>query len=242
VRRPNRTIEIFSMSVLDLFASALGGFIMISIILFPNYMKQEKTAVQLAETQAKLKQTTAKLDRSEDSLRAAMLAKDQQSMTASQCEANEAALQQQLAAKDKQLASCQAALANTFVVVAVEWSESGAYDIDLHVTDPEGHEFYWAKNNRTRSDFPNTEAQLSYDNTRGPGVELWQNPRAEPGTYRIDYVYYTGSVPVSVKGNIFYRDGRKELPPVTLTATQRRRSVANVIVRRNGNVDIRLLP
>src|SRR5215218_2251316 len=37
MRRPYREIEIFSMSVLDMFASALGAFIMISIILFPTY-------------------------------------------------------------------------------------------------------------------------------------------------------------------------------------------------------------
>ncbi len=60
------------------------------------------------------------------------------------------------------------ALGNTFLVVAVEWSKAGRTDVDLHVTDPEGHEFYWAKNNRSRGYFPNVEAQLSYDNTSGP--------------------------------------------------------------------------
>src|ERR1700691_3233223 len=41
MRRPSRNIEIFSMSVLDMFASALGAFIMVTIILFPFYNKHQ---------------------------------------------------------------------------------------------------------------------------------------------------------------------------------------------------------
>ena len=39
MRRPSRNIEIFSLSALDLFACALGAFIVISILLFPFYQK-----------------------------------------------------------------------------------------------------------------------------------------------------------------------------------------------------------
>src|ERR1700682_808057 len=124
MRRPNRNIEIFSMSVLDLFAAALGAFILIAIILFPNYLKQQNVEL--------------KLQTSEKSL--------------SQC-------QQTTVEKDKSLAICEAALASTFIVVAIEWSAYGNYDVDLHVTDPEGHEFSFSKNNRDRKDYPSSEAQ-----------------------------------------------------------------------------------
>lgn len=251
MRRPNRNIEIFSMSVLDLFASALGGFIMISIILFPNYMKQENTAVKLEQAKEQLKQTQSKLDKNEDELRSAALAKEQQSAALNQCKAEQSDLQKQVAASNQQLqqndplrrelASCQAALASTFIVVSIEWSLAGGFDVDLHVTDPQGREFYYAKSNRSHTEYPDTDAQLSYDNTRGPGVELWQSPKAQPGTYVIAYDYYSGAANVEVKGNVFYRNGRKELPAVTLTSSQRRRSVANIIVGQNGNVEVRLL-
>jgi hypothetical protein len=43
MRRRDREINIFSMSALDLFASAMGAFILITIILMPYYKKQRPT-------------------------------------------------------------------------------------------------------------------------------------------------------------------------------------------------------
>ena len=37
MKRKNREVSIFSMSALDLFASALGAFILIAIVMFPHY-------------------------------------------------------------------------------------------------------------------------------------------------------------------------------------------------------------
>jgi len=42
-RKKNREINIFSMSALDLFASALGAFIIITIIVLPYYLKTDRT-------------------------------------------------------------------------------------------------------------------------------------------------------------------------------------------------------
>lgn len=39
MRRPSRQLNIFSISTLDLFASAMGAFVIIAVILFPYYMK-----------------------------------------------------------------------------------------------------------------------------------------------------------------------------------------------------------
>ena len=179
------------MSVLDLFAAALGGFILIAVILFPNYKKQEKAEAELKETQSSL----------------------------SQCKKAETQAQQTLASKSAALASCEASLGATFLVVVIEWRNAGNYDVDVHVTDPDSNEFFWGRNNRDRRDFSATEAQLSYDNTRGPGVELWQHPKAKVGTYSVAYDYYGApgaNQPVEVRGNVFYRNGRIELPNVTL--------------------------
>ncbi|MGQ0686125.1 YfaP family protein [Bradyrhizobium sp.] len=217
MRRPNRNIEIFSMSVLDLFAAALGGFILIAVILFPNYMKTQKAEVDLKETRSDLQV----------------------------CKKAESEAKQSLATKTAALATCEAALASTFLVVVVEWSSAGNFDVDLHVTDPEGRKFFWGKSNRDKRDFPATEAQLSYDNTRGPGVELWQHPKAVAGTYTIAYDYYGspgGNQPVEVRGNVFHRNGRIHLPNVTLTETHKLRPVAKVVVNQSGGVDARFDP
>jgi hypothetical protein len=203
------------MSVLDLFAAALGAFILIAVILFPNYMKQEKTALELEATKEGLQAREQILN---------------------QCKAA-------LSIKDQALSTCEVALASTFLVIAIEWSASGNYDVDLHVFDPDQNEFFWGKSNRTRRDYPTSDAQLSYDNTRGPGVELWQDPKAAPGSYKIAYDYYTSpgaNLPVDVKGNVFYRNGRIELPTVTLTEIHKLHPVASVVVGTRGDIEVRL--
>lgn len=62
MRRRNRTLEIFSLSAIDLFASAMGAFIVFSAILIPYYpnMKDGGQKVERleAEIQAELKKIT----------------------------------------------------------------------------------------------------------------------------------------------------------------------------------------
>jgi von Willebrand factor type A domain len=49
-----RTMEMFSISALDLFASALGTFILLSILLFPFYLRQPSLETELQGEQAEL--------------------------------------------------------------------------------------------------------------------------------------------------------------------------------------------
>ncbi len=215
MRRPNRNVEIFSMSALDLFAAALGGFVLISVILFPNYSKQQRVELSLRDTEQIL-------DR---------------------CKSGATELTQSLKSKDQQLAACEAVSDTTFLVVIIEWNVPGNYDVDLHITDPDGHEFSFDKNNRGRRDYPLTEAQLSYDNTRGPGIELWQHPKAQPGVYRISYVYFSApgaNLPVEVTGHVLSHNGRAELPLIKLTERRAPRPVARIIVGQRGNVDVQM--
>ena len=71
IRRPSRSLEVLSISALDLFASALGVFILVAILLFPFYLKQPSisealdgarallNAAAAANTQTKERSTTA---------------------------------------------------------------------------------------------------------------------------------------------------------------------------------------
>ncbi len=201
MRRPNRNIEIFSMSVLDMFASALGAFILITIILFPDYNKK----MQLEE----------KLERARE-----QVAQDQSSMKKMQEE-----------------------LLKTFLLVTIEWVEAGdSNDVDLHVTDPHGNEFYFIKNNRIRADYPSSEAELSRDSTFGPGIEVWLVPVADPGNYRIEYLLYSKnqSTPtITVQGNVYSRKGRIKLPPKSLSTPDRNAKipVSMIVVGQDGSVN-----
>ena len=82
MRRPNREIVIFSVSAIDLFASALGAFILLMMLLFPYYRNagernplakpedvlQERrlAAAELAELLASKDQSTSELEKLND--------------------------------------------------------------------------------------------------------------------------------------------------------------------------------
>ncbi len=52
--RPKRNLEVLSISALDLFASALGVFILIAIFLFPFYLRQPSVEADVAGAEAQL--------------------------------------------------------------------------------------------------------------------------------------------------------------------------------------------
>jgi Mg-chelatase subunit ChlD len=47
MKRRNRSVEIFSLSALDLFASAMGAFILIAVILMPDYTNVSKVRAEI---------------------------------------------------------------------------------------------------------------------------------------------------------------------------------------------------
>lgn len=65
MRRPSRQLNIFSISALDLFASAMGAFVIITVILFPYYMKNDEAIAKARVLSAQLEEaekTAAKAD------------------------------------------------------------------------------------------------------------------------------------------------------------------------------------
>ena len=65
MRSRNRTFEVYSLSAIDLFASAMGAFIIISIILMPDYQKEVRSQGDLEYLEQLAGQTQAMLDRTE---------------------------------------------------------------------------------------------------------------------------------------------------------------------------------
>ena len=59
IRRPSRSLEVLSISALDLFASALGVFILVAILLFPFYLKQPSISEALDGARALLNAAAA---------------------------------------------------------------------------------------------------------------------------------------------------------------------------------------
>jgi hypothetical protein len=222
MKRANRDVEIFSISALDLFASGMGAFMIIAIILFPYY---QNTAVE--DMSKKLRQLHGKLE---------------------QCNAQGARLRKEVETKkkgslqaDTDLKKCELDTARTYLVIVMTWS-SRRHDIDLHIVDPSGKTFKFSRHNRNRRAFPSTNSELSADTTAGPGIEVWEAPQAQPGSYKIYYHFYSrkgnpGSAPTT--GKIFYRNGTKQIRNFTLTRLKQKPLIAEIIVKPSGDVEIR---
>ncbi len=226
MKRPSREINIFSMSALDLFASAMGAFILLTVILFPYYQKNAKIVEELN----KIKNT---------------LAKTQQQLTT--CQTQQQKIQNRLQTCEQkrqeceqQKQACENKLKQTFLAIVLKWTTL-KQDVDLHVIDTEGNEFYYSTHNRERNDFPNSDAELSVDTTQGPGIEIWENPLAKTGDYKIYINLYTrhgNAKNPTVKTTVYYRDGSKKMHDVTLSTEGHKVLVATVNVNSEGDVTV----
>ena len=216
----NREINIFNMSALDLFASALGAFILISITMFPYFPNtgnspEDIAALReaLAEARQQLQQCQSELDRTRGALAEARRERDRMR---------------------GELQSCQEELRKKFLLALISWGTVD--DVDLHVVDPAGNEFYYEQ--RAHGGTP---AKLEEDNTRGPGNEVWLHPQATPGEYKLYYKLYKKRTfgAVEVRGAILTPQGRQAAPTIRLTRQNEKPLVAIVTVDNNGNATLR---
>ena len=245
MKRPNREINIFGMSALDLFASALGAFILITLVLFPYFPNissapseptpppkdpEELQACQsdLAQTRENLAQTLEELQGSQEAQ--ANLTQDQSALQESQ---------KSLQKAQEKLQQCAKKLRQKFLLVLISWSNSGD-DVDLFIRDPRGNIFHYRRKTN-----PGTPAKFEEDNTNGPGNEIWLHPQATPGKYEICYNYYrnrSGFNNVAVRGAYVTPAGRHSLGTTTLyTAGQGVAStehVASILIDRQGNATL----
>ncbi|TFH75025.1 hypothetical protein E3V39_02465 [Gammaproteobacteria bacterium LSUCC0112] len=246
MRRRSKELNIFSMSALDLFASAMGAFILITLILFPFFPNTGDSPERIRDVRADLEQQMQQMAEAQAQAMAAMQAQlaeaeaqAQASQNAlstlqgslSQCQATLEQATQQLNATNETLQNCRTALQQTFVLVVISWSSDD--DVDLHVTDPAGSEYYYQA--RT---FPGSDAALEEDTVNGPGNEIWLSPSAMPGRYEIDANLYANNSggAVAVRGSLLYQNGRMPLPDLTLSGDGDRRLITAFTVDNEGNV------
>ena len=122
------------------------------------------------------------------------------------------------------------------MLVVASWSTND--DVDLHVVDPQGREFYYGDKRHSGSN-----AALEEDNTRGPGNEIWLHPSAEAGQYRVCYKLFKlfsarGESPPSVRGSVLWQEGRIETPNIRLTGAGQVKLVVDIHVDEDGNVSL----
>jgi len=216
MKRKNREINIFSMSALDLFASAMGAFLLIAVMALPYYLKTDQGLMtQVQELQKKIEEVQVKLKSS------------QQENQRLQQENNE--LQEQAKKAQKELSK-------TFCVIKLEWESSYKQDVDLHVYDPAGNEFYFSKRTAPRS-----TASLTIDSKNvTKGAEVWIDKELNQGIYTIKYVYYSGTGPINIHGMVLTKSFTKDLPVKRISTpnSSRKIKIATITVDANGNASL----
>ncbi len=238
MKRRSRDINIFSISTLDLFASALGAFILITLVLFPYFPNTGDSPERVSEVREEMRSA---LEAAETQNRAAAgqletaqgrIADLEQQLA--QCQASIPTVDPAASGMAEALEMCRAALEVTFVVVVISWTTADD-DVDLHVVDPAGNEYYYA----ARS-FPGSNAAFEEDSTVGPGNEIWQSLAARPGTYQIYVNMFRKSSAdaASVRGFILHQNGREQLRDTTLTSTGQKPLVATFTVDTDGNLSV----
>lgn len=226
MRRRSREVSVFGASALDLFASALAAFIIIALMVLPFFLKYDEVLVQqVADLQGQLDSSQQQLEAERAALAAANAELDQTQQALQAC-------QQQRETAESELAQCIEDLSTTFLTILIRWDN--ANDVDLHVVDPAGNEFYYAQ-----STFPGVPGELTEDVVDGPGVEVYEEANVRLGTFRVIYNLYSNRAgPVLVGGAVYSRQGRQELPDIRLSAEGGRVAVARITVSADGTVTL----
>ena len=208
--------------MLDVFASSMGAFLIIMVVLLPYYKKDAQVLMeQLQQQQEQTRQMQQQLKQQQEQIQ-----QQQQQITQQKNDI------QNLEKKKKNL---EDQLKNTFLIVVMNWKTS-KHDIDLHVIDPNGNEFYYSKKK-----IAGINGELSEDTQSGPGVEVWEIPKAAPGKYKVYYKFYlkhNNNRSSEVSGRVYYRDGSKKFRKIILKKEKEKRLVATITVKNDGQVII----
>lgn len=223
MKRRSREINIFSMSALDLFASALGAFMLITVVLFPFFPNTGDSPERVAEVRAEIAE---QIDQLEASLAASITQIESVEQELGACTTT-------LDTIEDEFENCQAALQQTFVLVVISWGTSD--DVDLHVIDPRGNEYYYADDS-----FPGSDAALEEDNTTGPGNEIWLSPTAIPGDYEVYANMFSkrDSSPADVRGSLLHQNGRLDIPTTTISTDGDKPLLIRFNVNSEGTVTV----
>ncbi len=189
MRRRSRELNIFSMSALDLFASALGAFILITLILMPYYLRQ-KPVPPVPPTCPICPPVPAS-------------APAPVPVPAPEPEPVPAPAPKTI-------------IMDKLIMINMQWAKKT--DIDLHVYTPDGHFYYDRKiidgkpGNLIHDDrIGGTPAK--------PSKEIWVVFEPAAGKYKICFDNYSKKETVAVWGQLLKPTGPISLGKVTLTPT-----------------------
>lgn len=103
MRSPKRSFDVYSLSAIDLFASAMGAFIIMTIIMMPDYQNKVRSQGDLAILEEFAGKTEAQLDESEAGLADILRALQAAQVRQRELEAQEDVISSELAALNAKL-------------------------------------------------------------------------------------------------------------------------------------------
>ena len=212
IRKRLKEINIFSMSVVDLFACALGAFILIALILFPYYLKSDPVPCPICPdpTPCPICEPPTPCPICED--------------CPPPCpEVPECPVCPPESVEKKD-----------YLLVLMSWEPED--DVDMYVKDPTGAVYSYQN-----IEYPHSPAQFAEDNKVGPGNEIWIHPpEVVPGIYEVFYHYFaqrTGSVLVE-QANIVTQENQYSIPDCRLRRQGEWQKVATINVDTEGNIQV----
>lgn len=195
MRKSNREINVFSLSAMDLFASAMGAFMLISLVALPYYLNAGDERQQAAQLREQNAEAQNRLEQTREQLQEERERRQQVEEAIRQQERQNQQQQQQAERIGREKA-------NAGLVVMAKWETPA--DMDMYVVSAQGHEYGPDKHNRLpagsgdgarRPHYPDEDAEFSLDaNGTNPaipaargdsGIEVWLSIGAGPGEYRI---------------------------------------------------------
>lgn len=123
MKRPNRNVEIFSLSAIDLFASAMGAFIVFSAILIPYYPNMKNGGETVARLDAEIEASRKNQQESEETRKKALEEQEQRIREAQKAQARAKAVEQaraRLVSRTKQIEEGNKATAESVATLRTE--------------------------------------------------------------------------------------------------------------------------
>lgn len=203
----DRSINIFSLSMLDVISGALGAFLIIMIVLFPYYNKESiDYQQQIQEIQRQVEAAEAQAE-------------------AAQAQAQEA---------EERAQEAESRLENIrFLIVSIKWTTE-KQDVDLHIIDAAGEEFSYAR--RIIAGRPGELTEDDRNGPGKEVWEVLTAPPGQYKVYANLFSRKGNSQNPQIEARVFYRDGRRDIPVVRLTREGEKKLLATLTVGENGEV------
>lgn len=217
MKKKNREINIFNLSMLDMISGAMGAFLIIMIILLPYYNKDTVSVVdKLEQVEKELKSEKKENKELED--------QNKYYQEENRKQENKNKNYQKVITKLR---------SKHYLIAIIHWSNKD--DVDLHIKDPKGKHFFYSKKK-----FSNYPGELTEDIKVGPGIESWVTEKLYDGNYEFYIKNYSINDTLQTKVKIrVIADGKYIKKEVKLKKIENGNKALFKVIYKNNKIKIK---